>query len=212
MIIRPKTGGHQSSRDHEQRIPSSIHQIWIDPNESSQFRHDGRDAPTNVPPADILTNCLAWQTLHPTFAYTLWSIERVLRLARLHDRPDVCDAIATCRFPAMQADIARLFILEMVGGYWVDLKLNPLVSFLNLLSRYELVVTEHFPKDNLPYPNGFLINSFIGSTPYQPVVTAALNKVVDNVRRRMSGSIFYVTGAPVLMAAIEESNVCYRYW
>ncbi|MCF3946300.1 hypothetical protein AiwAL_07320 [Acidiphilium sp. AL] len=181
-------------------IPPSIHQLWIDPNARA-----GKDLGDREPaalPADVAANCLAWRLLHPNFGYKLWRLGEVARLARLQDRADVCAAITACRFPAMQADIARLFLLEMDGGFWVDLKLHPLMPFLDRLIFDDLVVTEHFPKDNLQEPNGFLINSFIGARPYHPCISAALDGAVRNVRRRMAGSIFYVTGSPVLMEAI----------
>lgn len=179
-------------------IPRLIHQLWIDPRK-------GQDGAWSTLPDDVAGNSMAWQELHREFDYRLWRLDEVMRLARMNDRSDVCAAIAACRFPAMQADIARLFLLEMDGGFWVDLKLHPLTPFLDRLVADNLVTVEHFPKDNLPEPNGFLINSFIGARPYHPCISTALNAAVRNVRSRMTGSIFYVTGAPVLMAAIATS-------
>jgi hypothetical protein len=53
-------------------------------------------------------------------------------------------AIQVCRFPAMQADIGRLLLLYIFGGFCVDLKLFGLRPFLGRLTEYDLVVTEHF--------------------------------------------------------------------
>jgi hypothetical protein len=187
-------------------IPLLIHQLWIDP----QFPTP--DGPCHVegipsePPLDVEENRAAWTRLHSNFDCKLWSLNEVLKLARFHDRDDVCTGILACRFPAMQADVARLFLLEMTGGFWVDLKLFPLVSFLDQLTNHELIVTEHFPKDNLPEPNGFLINSFIGARPHQPCITEALATALRNIDCRMSGSIFYVAGSTLLQTATASMN------
>ncbi|WP_288005977.1 glycosyltransferase family 32 protein [Acidiphilium sp.] len=177
-------------------IPATIHQLWVDPHDTLR-----QTAPV---PADIVVNSTAWQELHPDFVYRLWSLDNILSMTKLYDRPEVYAGIRACRFPAMQADIIRLFLLEMVGGFWIDLKLCPRKSFLGALVNDELVVTEHFPKDNLPQPNGFLSNSFLGARPGHPKISQALDIALRNVRQRMTGSIFYVTGAPVLIEAIRN--------
>lgn len=176
-------------------IREAIHQIWIDPTTSGR-----------LPPPDVEENCAAWKQLHPDFEYKLWSLDHIMRLARLHDRSEVCSAISKCRFPAMQADLARLFLLEMAGGFWIDLKLHPRKAFLSTLISYDLLVIEHFPKYNLPDPNGFLINSFIGSCQNHPCITTALDCAIKNVNRRMPGSIFYVAGSTVLLDVINTTS------
>ncbi len=177
-------------------IPRLIHQLWIPPT--------GPIRETKSLPDDVELNCIEWQTLNPQFEYRRWSLETILSLTRLYDRPDVSAALEVCRFPSMQADIARLFLLEFAGGFWVDLKLFPEQSFLNGLAESDLITVEHFPKENLNNPNGFLSNSFIGAKACHPAISRALDLAVRNVRSRMPGSIFYVTGSPVLIEATRD--------
>ncbi|MDD2878313.1 MAG: capsular polysaccharide synthesis protein [Acidiphilium sp.] len=179
-------------------IPRLIHQLWIDPHApapDSPQRHRYQKPP--VPP-DVQENCASWSTQHPTFNYRLWSLDDISNLTPLSDHPELRAALLNCRFPAMQADLARLFLLELFGGFWIDLKLFALQPITDELIDYDLVVTEHFPKENLREPNGFLINSFIGARPYHPCISHALDEALHNVFGRKQGSIFYVAGGPVL--------------
>jgi hypothetical protein len=57
-----------------------------------------------------------------------------------------------------------------------------------------------------PEPNGFLINSFIGARSYHPCISRALDIAAHNVIHRKAGSIFYVTGSPVLLEAINGAK------
>jgi len=177
-------------------IPEIVHQLWIDP-------HGQRGS--GLPP-DIERNRAAWRTFHKSFQFRVWQPDDLLRLCEAHERPEIAAAIMACRFPAMQADLGRLLVLELFGGFWIDLRLHPLVPFLDQLLSCDLVVTEHFPKDNLPEPNGFLINGFIGAAPAHPCIRAALRSVAENVARRMSGSIFYVTGSTNLLKAVQAAS------
>lgn len=184
-------------------IPRLIHQLWIAPKVGA--------AETPALPQDISLNCAEWQAKHPNYKYRQWSLESILSLARLYDRQDVCAAMEICRFPSMQADIARLFLLDVAGGFWVDLKLFPEQAFLDALSENDLVVVEHFPKENLKNPSGFLSNSFIGAKQCHAAIGRALNLAVQNVRRRMPGSIFYVAGSPVLIEATRHASDLGKY-
>lgn len=167
--------------------------MWIPPVKSAQ----GMSLPD-----DVARHSDAWRSLHPNFSYKMWSLEDVLSTLARHDLFHVNQVIVSCRIPAMQADIARLAILLIQGGFWADLKLSPRSAFLNELTDFRLVVTEHFPKENLPDPNGFLLNSFLGAEPAHPVIADALNRVVRNVRERQQGSIFYITGSTNLKDAL----------
>ncbi len=173
-------------------IPRQFHQLWIRPS----------IATTGIPD-DVLQNFQAWRTMHRTHVQRLWSLPEVTALCYKQNRPEVAGAIEACRFPSMQADIARLLLLEAFGGYWIDLKLYPLRSFLDDLTGNDLVLTEHFAKPDLPDPSAYLSNSFIGAVPAHPVISRVLKAVCENVNRRMGGSIYGVTGATNLMAAVE---------
>lgn len=171
-------------------MPPFFHQLWIPP--------EGRALPD-----DVKQNMTAWRTLDRKFTQRLWSLSEVTRICHVDKMPRAARAIAACRFPSMQADIARLVLLLVYGGFWIDLKLSPLRPFLAELAHHDLVLTEHFTKPDLPDPTGHLSNSFLGALPGHPVVAQALEAVIGNIERRQGGSIYQVTGAPNLMVAYQ---------
>jgi mannosyltransferase OCH1-like enzyme len=174
-------------------IPKIIHQIWIDPS--------GNFGPL---PAEVLDGRNTWGIGEPEYALNLWSLPQLFRLCQIHNLPDAGRALQTCRFPSMQADIGRLLLLQIYGGFWVDLKLRLLNPFLDRFTDHDVILTQHYPKDDLPDPGKNMSNSFIGSTPGHPIITQAFRAVVDNVNQRMKSSIYHITGATNLMNALDQ--------
>jgi len=177
-------------------IPKLIHHIWIDP------AHQPSTIQTI--PEDVRVNLLTWAKTEINYRQKIWLINEIIDLCQTKNLHVVSQAISSCRFPSMQADIARLICLKFFGGFWVDLKLHLNRRFLDRLADYDLVLTEHFPKEDLPDPSGHISNSFIGAAPSNPVIAMALKTAVENVNNRMPGSIYHVTGATNLMNAIKE--------
>ena len=165
-------------------IPRIIHQLWINPkpedcNAGLQLR--------GIAP-EIEKRCLKWRSLYPAYLYRLWSLEEVLAIA---DDDQVIGnrvraVIQALRFPAAQADVARLMLLSTFGGFWVDLKLDPYCRFLTPLLDFDVVLTEHFPQSNRPEPNGLLINGFIGSDRQTQFIDRVLKRV--SIERRAASS------------------------
>ena len=177
-------------------IPRIIHQLWINPSLG-----DTRE----VTP-EVEQQSLKWRSLFPTYLYRLWSLDEVMEIAdgdpALGDRARL--TIQSLRFPAAQADVARLILLHTFGGFWVDLKLSPCSPFLHTLSDFDLVLTEHFPQSHRPQPNGLLINSFIGSDRNTEFIKRVLTRVLANVEERVTGSVFHVTGPTNLVNVKQE--------
>jgi mannosyltransferase OCH1-like enzyme len=179
-------------------IPKIIHHLWIDPqNEESNL---------SMIPSDVMDNLRSWQLLEVGYQQKIWSIEEIFGVCKVHKMPEIAQALSACRFPSMKADIARLLILKLFGGFWVDLKLRLNCRFLDRLVSYHLILTEHFTKDDLPIPNGRLSNSFIGARPNNPIIGKALTSSVNNVNHRMGGSIYHITGATSLEIALQSES------
>jgi mannosyltransferase OCH1-like enzyme len=177
-------------------IPKLIHHVWID------LAHQPSTIQTI--PEDVRENLLSWSKTEINYRQKVWLIDEILEICQTESLPAVGEAIRSCRFPSMQADIARLLFLQIFGGFWVDLKLHLNHRFLDRIADYDLVLTEHFPKEDLPDPSGHISNSFIGAAPGNPVIAKALKTAVENVTHRMPGSVYHVTGATNLMNAIKE--------
>ena len=165
-------------------IPKIIHQLWINPN-----REDFNDGSQlqGIPP-EVERQCMKWWSLYPTYLYRLWSLEEILATADDDQMVGkrVRAVILSLRFPAAQADVARLLLLRTFGGFWVDLKLEPRCRFLTPLLDFDVVLTEHFPQSNRPEPNGLLINGFIGSDRQTQFIDRVLKRV--SIERRAASS------------------------
>jgi mannosyltransferase OCH1-like enzyme len=174
-------------------IPKFIHQLWIDP--------FGASLPL---PKDSAQNLQQWRASHPDFDHRLWCLDELEHVLPEYFGATFRRVIPPVRFPAMQADIARLFILAAFGGIWIDLKVIPRTRFLDQLLHYRLVLIEHFPAPKGADPTGILTNSFIASEPWHEFLLRCLQIVVAKVDRRCNEDVWMMTGPGALMAARSE--------
>lgn len=90
----------------------------------------------------LLQGLKIWGDLHPDFETHLWTSESIVSLARLYDHPLIVKAMGECHSRAARAELAMLFLLETVGGVWVDPAVRPLKPFLNQFINFDLVRLE----------------------------------------------------------------------
>lgn len=185
-------------------IPHLIHQFW----------HDATGQNRGIP-KDLESNIQAWEETHPTFFRKTWSMDGVAKV--LEHMPDlnIMECIEACRFPAMQSDIIRLALVYEFGGIWSDLKNKSLGSFLNDLCVIDSpFISEHPPMAARPEPVNYLCNALFGAPAKDPMIYAFLQEACKNVKNRMPGSVFSVTGGAVVMKIIqraEKSGQPYRF-
>lgn len=130
-------------------IPKIIHAIWFGPEM----------------PAIYKTYFEKWQLLHPDWQTVLWNEKMVSELPLIGSIP--------FRYIAdmgMLSDLARYEILRLMGGFYVDLDVDPYRSFEPLrTSGARLIYADH--------SRGNPTNFFLGSTPEHPVMTALCNQI-----------------------------------
>jgi hypothetical protein len=105
----------------------------------------------------------------------------------------------------MQVDIARLLIMKVHGGFWADLKLYPVASFLDPLRSHRLVLAEHFVKDGW-YP-GLPCSAFLGAEPGHAFFDTALSLALASVNERAPHT-FGVAGPAALKQALTAHFPC----
>ena len=174
-------------------IPPRVHQMWVNP---------GTGGPEGLP-WRVRRNARRWARLHPDFQYTMWDLNSAAECGN-DVMPGFGAALRSLRFPASQADLARLASLLRYGGFWADLKVAPLRPFLTELVGNDLVLTEHHPTSEHPISNGYLNNSFLGASANNPLIARCLERALHNVDRRWPPSVFEMTGPRVLMNVREE--------
>lgn len=178
----------------ELMVPQSIHAFW----------HSEADLAI---PQDVARNLGAWRATHPLFQLKVWSLADVR--PTLAKTPGAEEAVDSCRFIAMQADIVRLALLVAYGGVWTDLKNRPLQPFLDgLLNMSEATFAEHFPSVVKEIPKGHINNCFIVAPPQHSFLRACLQEAVRLVLRRQAGSLWNITGTGMIMRMMQ----CHEGW
>jgi hypothetical protein len=173
-------------------IPKLIHQIFIPYGPDTIYLND-----------EIIANTKSWTDFHPGCEYKRWNLREIRALAREFD-PRVLSAIDVCAFPAMKADMARLMIIFLQGGVYVDLKLRGLAPFIDGFRDCKLVLVEHF-RMNAPYRRDkYLSNSFIMAEKQREFIRRGLGDCVSNVEARIGTGVRNTTGGMVLMRLQDE--------
>jgi mannosyltransferase OCH1-like enzyme len=152
-------------------------------------------------PDDVKPVVDAWHRTHPDFAIKVWGPDDVYALALRNNRPDIVEAMKVSLYAAMASDIARLAIMNYIGGVYSDLKNFPVASFLSDMLAYGVpVVTQHPP--TIPNYERVICNAFFSGPSGHVFFSDLLNTVVHNVNSRKEGGIFEVTGGGPLMKMI----------
>ena len=172
-------------------IPQTIHQMFIPP-------HTGGE---NGMGDDVRAHGAEWDRRHPHYHRRVWSLAEFLSLCESIGRSDVAGAVRACRLPAMQTDIARLLILREFGGFWADLKLYPLASFLDSLRSPSILFAEHFQNEG--WHPGMPCSAFLASEAHHKFFDTALSAALRTVDDR-SPHVVTVGGPAAIEAAITE--------
>lgn len=181
-LIALRQDGRLSSRGPgvRARIPPQLNQFWDTP----------------APPADLAPIMASWATLYPA-----WSVRRFddraaqAFLAEAHP-PAVLEAYRRARQPAQKADVFRLALLAVQGGWYVDADDRLVGDFASTLgdARAGLVVyQEDF---------GTIGNNLIGAVPRHPVILAALRGAVAATNRDDQDVLWLATGPGLLTRAV----------
>lgn len=169
-------------------IPAVVNQVYVDP--------DGRDGPA---PQEVRAMTAAWARHQPSHRQIIWGPPDVHRLCVENGFGRVADAIGICRLPAMQADLMRLVVIFLTGGWWADLRVVPLRPCLNHLELAPVVLAEDHPTDW----RSKITNRFLGAEPKAELVARVLDSAVKNVEERRQGSLIDLTGSNLLTRALD---------
>lgn len=167
-------------------IPDRVHQLFIDPAGAG-----------GAPPPDMLEGCGLWARHHPGIAHRIWDLPDALALLAAGGQAAAVDAIHACRLPAMQADLVRLGIVFLEGGWWADLRVVPRGPCLGDLAEASLVLVADHPGDR----RARLTNRLFGAAPRHPAIGRLLAEAVGNVASRRQGSVIALTGSGLLDSA-----------
>lgn len=109
-----------------QIIPRHIHQIFWD--------FSGKNKPIKKMWKHVPN---MWKQMHPNWNYTLWNDKMILQLIDTYFPTYKSLYNSYKKYPIIQCDIARLMILFIHGGMYIDMDVEPRKPFDDLFEQYE---------------------------------------------------------------------------
>jgi mannosyltransferase OCH1-like enzyme len=149
----------------------------------------------NEPPGEVRELMEGWKA-EEGFCYKLFDDAAALAFIDEHFDDRTRSAYLSCAVPAMKSDVIRLCVLLVQPGIYVDADIRrhsavdtPLMPLYRRLKRGLLY------KKDFPSRPPRITNSFIAVTePGDRLLQVLLETAVDNIERRISNSVWEVTG------------------
>ncbi|HET9020174.1 MAG TPA: tetratricopeptide repeat protein, partial [Acetobacteraceae bacterium] len=188
LLLALREAGAFASDDAETSgiaIPRTIMQYW------------DQDAP----PEDVARLMQSWPAKNPAWRYIRFDDAAALAFLRERFAPEVAQAYARARTPAMKADLFRLAYLAAEGGCYVDADDRCLRPIEELLPPRAGFVA--FQEDI-----GTLSNNFLAVAPLHPAIVLALDLTVTAVNRGDEELLWLSTGPALLTRAFAQAVAC----
>ena len=151
---------------YNQVIPLDIYQTW----------HTKNLPPKMSERVELL------KSQNPKFQHHLYDDNDCREFIKTHFKPDVLYAYDTLIPGAYKADLFRLCILFIKGGFYMDIKL----ACINGFRLIELVENDHFVLDRPSHCNG-IHNTFMVSKAGNIFLYKCIRQIVKNVKYKYYG-------------------------
>ena len=138
--------------------------------------------------------------LNPEFTFHIYTDEMCLAFIRDHFTPDVAQAFQSLIPGAYKADLWRLCILYIYGGYYLDIKLSPIKKFRLI----ELSEHEHYALDR-PKHSLHIYNALMVCKANNPFLFHCIREIVHNVEIKYYGKSPLSPTGPELLGRIATS-------
>ena len=140
------------------------------------------------------------QQQNPEFQFHLYSDEDCLDFIRKHFSPMVVSAFNALLPGAYKADLWRLCILYVNGGYYMDIKL----SSINGFRLIELSDGEHFALDR-PQHSLHIYNAIMVCKAKNPFLLKCIRQIVYHVSIQYYGESYLSPTGPEMMGRVAKS-------
>lgn len=134
---------------------------------------------------------------NPEFTFHLYDDGECREFIHTHFNEETVNAFDTLIPGAYKADLWRLCILYIKGGYYMDIKL----SLLNKFKLIELSEGEHFVLDR-PKHSLHIYNAFMICKAKNPFLLKCIHHLVQNVKTRYYGSSYLSPTGPELLGYV----------
>lgn len=159
-------------------FPRHIHQYWGDAR----------------PPEGVLNFIQTWRNKNPEFKHTLWSDSSARRFIGEQFGPQARACFDACLYPAMRADVFRVAVLFVCGGFYIDAdegcaeSISPLEDLAGEVILYYVIRrTGGQAKDRIG-------NAFMAARPGARFLGRLLAEIFSAIIRRESKNLWLVTG------------------
>jgi len=200
--LRP--GGVSEKREVQTRIPSVLHRIMFFEKDDITEREYKRSVDKRVwlvfGDSAMLDAYTAWETRNRVagFCFRSYNLKDAEAYIDEHFEKPVLEAFQGIQPFAYKADLFRYLVLYNEGGWYADLKLEPVGVSLNELLERVALQTRMSPDEvsfvgarqnfgwNIPGAEG-IINSFLGAKPRHPVLGDTIVRIVRDAHECRKG-------------------------
>ena len=161
---------------------------------------------TNVVTLPVYLNYLCNRILAFDYEYNYVSTEARDTFLKENASDALYQAFSKLTDGAAQADVWRLFILNHTGGVYMDIDAHIVWPLSKIIKPTD---SELF----LRAKRGHINNYFIASSPKNPILSDALEIILNNIqKKKIEGGVFEMTGPTVLNQAIGQKKITSRLY
>lgn len=160
---------------------------------------------TNKVSLPVYLNYLWNRLMSLSYEYRYVSTEERLDFIKAHATQEEIDAFEQLTDGAAQADFWRLFVLNEIGGIYMDIDAHLVWPLSKIIqpedSEVILLNKKHYT------------NYFIASSPNHPILKKSIGMIVKNIEeKKIDQGVYYLTGPIVLNLAIGETAINHRFY
>ncbi len=159
---------------------------------------------TNIVTLPVYVNYLFNRLMSLDWEYRYVSTEDRLEFIKKNASKEYIEAFEKLTDGASQADFWRLFVLNNIGGVYMDIDAHVVLPLSKLIKpEYKelILMTKHNYS-----------NYFIASSPNNKHLTKTLELIVDNIQnKRVGNGVYDLTGPTALNKAIGDEVVNHRH-
>jgi Glycosyltransferase sugar-binding region containing DXD motif len=159
-------------------FPRHIHQYWGDAR----------------PPEGVFNLIQTWRCENPEFKHSLWSDSSARRFIGEQFGPQARACFDACLYPAMRADVFRVAVLFVWGGFYIDADEGCAESIAPLEDLAGEVILHYVTKRRGGQAKDRIGNAFMAARPGARFLGRLLTEIFSAIIRRESKNLWLVTG------------------
>jgi len=160
---------------------------------------------TNKVSLPVYLNYLFNRLMSLDYEYRYVSTEDRLDFIEKNAPKELFEAFKKLTDGASQADVWRLFVLNHIGGVYMDIDAHVVWPLSKIIKKDD---SEVFLLNKKHYTN-----YFVASSKNNPILSKSLEIIVDNINKKnIDGGVYTLTGPVVLNLAIGDKEVNHRFY